>query len=316
MLFEDAYKNYLKLGTRHLKKQSLETFAKNFNLHILPYFEKTNIYTLTKIDFLEWKNIIINFNYSNSFNNSLYVCFNSFIQFCNDYYNLEHNYLRELGNFKRKIEEKKTDFYTLKEFNQFIINVDDIVYKSFFEFMFYVGTRPGETFALRFSDLEGDIVHIRHNLTSKGGRVLDTPKNQSSVRKIKLDKKLYKQIFKLKKYYTKKYNTECFDFYIFGGNKPLAPTTVNRVKLKACKKSNIRPITLHQFRHSNATLLISYGIMPNIVSSRLGHSKISTTLDMYVHSSLDKEKRVANTLNSIRFKTFAKNFKSILKHYF
>lgn len=313
MLFEDAYENYLKLGTKHLKKQSLETFSKNFNLHILPYFEKSNIYTLTKIDFLEWKNTIINFNYSNSFNNNLYVCFNNFLQFCCDYYDLEHNYLKELGNFKKKIEEKKTDFYTLTEFNQFIKNVDDIIYKSFFEFMFYVGTRPGETFALRFSDLDNNIVHIRHNLTSKGGRILDSPKNQSSIRDIQLDKQTYKNLCKLKKYYTKKYNKECFDFYIFGGIKPLAPTSVNRFKLKACKKSNIRPITLHQFRHSNATLLINNGVMPNIVSSRLGHSKISTTLDIYVHSSLDKEKRVVNTLNSIRFKTFSKNFKSILK---
>ncbi len=313
MRFEYAYKQYEILGMRHLKKQSLETFCKNFNLHILPYFKDKDIFSLTKIDFLEWKNTIIDFNFSNSFNNSLYVCFNSFIQFCCDYYNLEYNYLKELGNFKRKIEEKKIDFYTLKEFKLFISNVDNIVYKSFFEFMFFVGTRPGETFALRFSDLENDIISIRHNLTSKGGRTLDTPKNQSSMRKIKLDRRMYKQLCKLKKYYTKKYNNECFDYYIFGGKNPLSPTTVNRYKKNACSKSNLRTITLHQFRHSNATLLISNGIMPNIVSKRLGHSKISTTLDIYVHSSLDKEKSVVTTLNSIRFKTFCKNFKSILK---
>lgn len=314
MRFEDAFKEYLILGTKHLKKQSFESFSKNFNLHILSYFKDEDIFKLSKIDFLKWKNYIIEKNFSNSYNNTLYVEFNSFIKFCCLYYNLEHNYIQEIGNFKRKYEEKKTDFYTLKEFNQFIKCVDDNVYNQFFNLLFFTGTRPGEAMALRFSDLFEEYIYIRHNLTTKGGRILDTPKNHSSIRKIIIDKKLYKSLCKLKKYYIEKYNIRNFDYFIFGGIKPLSPTSINRIKLKACSKANIRPITLHQFRHSHATLLINNGIMLNEVSRRLGHSKTSTTLDIYIHTNLEQEKRIYNILNSIRFKSFSKNFKSIFKH--
>ena len=107
-------------------------------------------------------------------------------------------------------------------------------------------------------------------------------------------------ILKLKNCYTAVND----DYFVFGGPKPLAPTTINRYKKKACSKAKIRPITLHQFRHSHATLLLNNGIVLHEISKRLGHSKTSTTLDIYTHSSLTQEKRVLKTLNSLRFSIF------------
>ncbi len=46
------------------------------------------------------------------------------------------------------------------------------------------------------------------------------------------------------------------DYYIFGGIKPLAPTTIDRYKLKACNKANLKPITQYEFRHSYTTRMI------------------------------------------------------------
>jgi len=134
-------------------------------------------------------------------------------------------------------------------------------------------------------------------MTSKGGRILDTTKNRSSNRTIILNRLLVKQIYKLKKYYVKLYNCDVFDYYVFGGKKPLSPTSVNRCKFKTCLLANIRPITLHQFRHSHATLLLNNNIPITEISRRLGHSKTSTTLDVYVHSNFMQEKRVLRTLN-------------------
>ena len=195
------------------------------------------------------------------------------------------------------------------------------MYKQFFTFMFFCGTRPGETFALRFSDLEDNIIHIRYNLTTKGGRTFDTPKNQSSIRDIKIDNKLKRDLLNLKKNYYGKYKVPDSDLFIFGGIKPLSPSSCNRRKKKASQMANLRPITLHQFRHSHATLLLSNGIMLNEVSRRLGHSKTSTTLNVYCHTSLEEEKKSIKTLNSLRFNLFAleSNFniiKSIFKHFF
>ena len=85
--------------------------------------------------------------------------------------------------------------------------------------MFFTGTRPGETFALQFKDIKGDYVSINKTLTSHNGREFDTPKSYNSIREVKLDKKLKKDILDLKK----KYNGWNQDYFIFGGSKPLAP---------------------------------------------------------------------------------------------
>jgi integrase len=106
---------------------------------------------------------------------------------------------------------------------------------------------------------------------------------------------------KLKKVYFASYNNFNDNFFVFGGEKPLAPTSIDRYKKKACDKANIRPITQHQFRHSHATLLVDNGFPITTVSKRLGHSKVSTTLDYYVHNSSANEKRVVATLNFLRF---------------
>lgn len=166
--------------------------------------------------------------------------------------------------------------------------------------MFFCGTRPGEAMALQFKDLQGDYITINKTITSHNGREFDYPKTISSIRKIKIDKVLKKDLLALKNIYA-----NCnSDYFIFGGLKPLSPTTINRYKKRACNNANIRPITLHQFRHSHATLLVNKGILINEVSRRLGHSNVSTTLNVYVHSNLLQEKRVQNTLNRLRFKFF------------
>jgi len=317
MNFEEVYNEYLIYAKKQHKKESFNCLSSIFKSRILPYFNNKDLFSLTKKDILEWTLKIEECNFSNNYNRNCYYAFHNFLEYCVDFLNFPKNYLKEIGKFKKKIEQDKSDFYTLKEFKQFIKYVDDPIYKQFFNFMFYTGCRPGETMALQFKDIKDDYISINKTITSHNGREFDTPKTYSSIRKIKLDKKLKKDILNLKKIYV-----SCNDdYFIFGGCKPLAPTTINRHKLKACEIANIRPITLHQFRHSHATLLVNNNILINEVSKRLGHSDVSITLNTYVHTDLSQEKRVYNTLNSMRFNFFNslsstfKNFISILKHF-
>jgi len=73
-----------------------------------------------------------------------------------------------------------------------------------------------------------------------------------------------------------------YDYFVFGGLKPLAPTTVDRNKKNACNKAKLFEITQHEFRHSFATRMIRKKPI-NYVSKTMGHSRISTTLDVYTH---------------------------------
>lgn len=296
MLFESAYERFkIYVRNRH-KKQGFYNIYHDFEFRILPYFKNKDIYSLAKVDMLKWQDEILNLNFSNAYNKRLYYVFNNFLDFCVKYFDLQNDLLRSVGSFPKKIENKKYDYYTYDEFIKFINCVDNPIYKAYFEFMFFTGTRPGEAMALRFCDINGYYVNISHNIHRKGDRELDTPKNQSSIRSIAITDEIKKILLDLKCFYS-----NCDDYYfVFGGLKPLAPTSIDRAKKRACDKANLRVITQHQFRHSHATFLLNNNIPINEISRRLGHSKISTTLDIYCHNDLSHEKRVLAILSSLK----------------
>ena len=320
MSFEQAYNEWKIYASKRHKKESFESLNRDFNCKILPYFRNTNINNLSEIDILRWKDELISFEYSKKYLSKIYYIFCIFMDYCCLYYNLKENIVRSVGNFKVPARKKASDFYTREEFDLFITGFDNIIYKSFFTLMFYTGTRPSEAMALKFSDFNGKYISINKSIERRGNREFCTTKNIYSDRDIILCKRVIKCILELKKYYKIKYGKFSEDYFIFGGVKPLSGTSIDRYKLKACEKVNIRPITQHQFRHSYATYLLSKGIPLNTISKLLGHSSIDTTARVYIHQDLTQEKRVLNTLNSYNFsfQNFNRDFKrkiSILKHF-
>lgn len=283
MTFDEVYKEYLEYASKRHKKQGFDTITKNFKLHILPYFKGKIINKLTKFDIISWQNIIYDKNFSNNFNRNLYYEFSAFMNYCVLYEYIKDNIVLQVDNFKKKFEVKKRKTYNLLQYFRFDFFMNDFVIKQYFHFMYFYGTRPSEAMALRFLDLDNFTLHIVHSIHRKGKRELDTPKNQSSVRDIKITIFMLFRIWLLKRYYKKIFGHCCNDYFIFGGKKPLSPTTIDRRKKEACDKAKLFCITQHEFRHSYATHKIRIGKPINEVSKSMGHSTVSMTVDVYLH---------------------------------
>ena len=320
-LFLDVYDDYMLYARKKQKNQSFSSMKYKFDLHVLPYFKDMFLENITSKIILEWEEHILTFNFSNNQNRNLYYILSGFFEYCSVFLGFDKKIISNVGCFKRNYEDKKSDYYTLEEFYQFIsgFTKEDYVFKQFFTLMFFTGLRPGEAMALKFKDLSNGYINVSKTIESHGKRDITTPKTYSSNRQVKIDRKLERDLLKLRKVYEDKVIPFNDDLFLFGATKPLSPSTINRRKEKACERSCIRPITLHQFRHSHATMLHNMGIPITEISRRLGHSKVSTTLDVYSHTDLTQEKRVFDTLNSIRFNFFSSmkyKFKSILKRIF
>ncbi len=287
--FISAFKEYESFASKRHKDQGYQTHIRNLKLHVIPYFYNVNdISKLTKKDIINWQDIILDKHFSNSFNSNLYYSFSSFIKFCMNYDYVEENIVLNAGNFTKKIEKKGHEVYTLFEFRRFRRQLDNYIHKQFFNFMFFCGTRPSEALGLRFCDIDKNKVSINHNLQRRGSRKLDTPKNQSSLRIFKINCLMRFRLWKLKRYYKKEYGSFDNSYYVFGGKKPLSTSTLDRHKRQACIKANLKEITQHEFRHSYATRMIHLGTPIDYVSRNMGHSRVSTTVDVYLH----QEKRI------------------------
>ena len=68
---------------------------------------------------------------------------------------------------------------------------------------------------------------------------------------------------------------------------------------RGCKLSGVKRIRIHDIRHSHASLLINQGCDALILANRLGHEKVSTTLNIYSHLFPHKQTELLSVLEGL-----------------
>lgn len=83
--------------------------------------------------------------------------------------------------------------------------------------------------------------------------------------------------------------------------KPMHPDSPTDWLANFAKRHDLPPIHPHKFRHTQASLLISEGVDILTVSKRLGHAKVSTTLDIYSHVLAKSDRQASDALDALIF---------------
>jgi integrase len=65
------------------------------------------------------------------------------------------------------------------------------------------------------------------------------------------------------------------------------------------KVAKVRKIKFHGLRHTCATLALEAGVPPKVVQERLGHTKISMTLDTYAHAVEGMQQQAADRIGAV-----------------
>ncbi len=160
----------------------------------------------------------------------------------------------------------------------------------------YTGLRIGEICGLKWSDIDfvKSILTVRRTVqrirTGIHGTklIIDTPKSHSSQRSIPIPKFLMDILRKFRG------NN---DFYILSGNtKVTEPRTMQRKFKSILKKADLPSINYHSLRHMFATNCIKIGFDVKTLSEILGHASVETTLNRYVHSSMERKTQCMNLL--------------------
>lgn len=158
------------------------------------------------------------------------------------------------------------------------------------------GLRIGEICALKWSDInvtDGTItvnrtierIYIIEGERKHTELVINTPKTKNSCREIPMNRELLAMMKPLKKVVNG-------DFYVLTNDEhPTEPRTYRNYYNRLIEKIGIPHLKYHGLRHSFATRCIEAGCDYKTVSVLLGHSNISTTLDLYVHPNMEQKKR-------------------------
>lgn len=164
----------------------------------------------------------------------------------------------------------------------------------------YTGARKGEINALKWSDIDGNVLHIRRSLTQKlrGEDVETSPKNRSSYRDLQIPAPLMIVLSEQRKLQAADSRfTE--DFRVCGGVRALRDASIELRNTAYSKAAGLPHIRIHDFRHTHASLLANEGINIQEVARRLGHSNVETTWQTYAHLYPREEERAVRVLDRI-----------------
>ena len=154
------------------------------------------------------------------------------------------------------------------------------------------GLRRGEFLALRWTDvdLEGGQVTVNQAIEqTKEGLRFKTPKTDRSRRNVALPSFVVEILQAHKREQAEMrlklgpaYENNNLVFPRLDGT-IWPPDSFSTTFASFVRRSKLPHVRLHDLRHSHATQLLLQGVHPKVVSERLGHSKVSITLDTYSH---------------------------------
>ncbi len=291
----------VKEATRHTNLEVLR--------RIFPKIGNKKINLITK-DYLQRFIRELESKYSEAYVSAIYYAINKVFKYAllKDY--IQINPLSKVRlRVDRDTVKAEKHFWEPADFERFIKEVQDIEYKAFYTFSFWMGTRRGETLALQWKDVDFDnkSVSIHKTVTKRIKNkdwALTTPKTKNSIRNITMPDVVVDILHTL---YDKQkvmygFNNEVF---LFGYYRPMPEDYPRRymekliIEVNQDTKAKIDRITIHEFRHSHASYLInnmSDQFTVYDIAKRLGDT-VETVLSTYAHQFKNADKKLSDFIN-------------------
>jgi integrase len=186
-----------------------------------------------------------------------------------------------------KVTPKEKHVWTSEQAACFLEKICDHEYYPIFLTLFHYGLRKSESMGLRWRDVDFDNneIHIRfQRLHFNNERHLLPLKTKASLRDLPMSAEIRAVLLDEKAKYDVAGNTDEFVFRN-KADRPVDPSSLGAVFRYLQRTYDMPYITLHEIRHTVATMLKDQGVSPKDAQNYLGHSCISTTLSVYTHTS-------------------------------
>ena len=310
---QDLYNEYMYSIRKEIRESTFDKKRRIIEGNVLPTMAKVKLKDMDAAVLQKWKNTIAQADISTRTKNNYFKEFVAMLNYAAKIGYIEKNTLSALGSFRDPDEiptEGKLQYYTAEQFKTYIrvarqeaeLHNDYIGYAAyvFFCIAYYTGMRKGEINALKWTDIDKDIIHVRRSITQKikGKTEVETPpKNKSSYRDIQMPLPLITILLEHKDRQRAFFGST--KGRVCGGPETLRDTTIENYNKKYSEMAGLPHIRIHDFRHSHASLLANEGINISEIARRLGHADIKMTLNTYSHLYPREEERALNVLNKI-----------------
>jgi integrase len=208
-----------------------------------------------------------------------------------------------------KTKHREMRFYDEAQVSQFLIAAEGCRNEALYYIALYTGMRQAEILGLCWSDVDWKkkSIHVQRQLRRgfRDGELFTSPKSKAGIRTVLLGQNGLAQ---LEAHWQRQYQER-----VIAGNRwqghdlifsssigsPLDHSNLNKDFKRIINLAGLPDIRFHDLRHSSASLMLNHGIPPIIASRRLGHSRVSITLDTYGHLITDLQNEAAELLDEL-----------------
>lgn len=250
--------------------------------------------------------------YSKRYVEKIFYCGNTMFNYGLTKELIDKNPLTGVERDKRPNEmPKEMLFWEPHEFEKFIVNVDDIMWKTFFSTLYMMGIRRGECIALTWKDIDLNKrtmdIHKTSSAKERNKKVkYTTPKTKNSYRIITIPDALL-SLLKEWKSVESTFSGFSENSFVFGNDLPLPAENIRRNFIRYIKLTNdklrdeekIQQIRIHDLRHSHASYLINNmekGFSDYDIAKRLGDT-LETLHNTYAHWFKTKDSKIIDFMN-------------------
>lgn len=301
---------------KNLEKTTCQAYRLVFESHIKPYFKDLKLTELQPIHLQKYYNYLLTSGRKGKNKKSAGLSSNTVykhhanIRKCLDYALKMQLVARNVALSVEPPKKKKYQgkAYNEKQLQKLIKVTEGEPIQVAIMLAVGLGLRRGEVCGLKWEhiDFENGVVNIIATRTRTTGKEIEKgTKNKSSTRTLPLPKFLADYLKKVKRQ-QKEQKLLCGKGYsdsgyvcVWADGTPLKVDYISRRFSEIINKYGLEKIRFHDLRHTNATLLLSKGVNIKWISEWLGHSNITTTMDIYSHVTKQMKKEVAKELDNI-----------------
>ena len=268
-------------------------------------------YPIKEIDTLTIKKYLndVEAKGSKSTSHRVYLLLASFFEYANGYF-IDKNPMIKVSMPKYEPQSTKK-YYTPDEvsiIDKKLIDNDEFIYL----FALYTGLREGEILALKLNDIDikNKTINVdktlnRVKIDGQNKAVEGPPKTKASLRSVPIKDSLipllerhnFVEMTKFNKLGLKRDKNSYF--FSNSQGRSLRGDRLNQSWKSTQVKIGIAPIKFHSLRHTYCTLLARAGVRLEVAAKLMGHDKIETTAEIYIHVSKEDKKEAVEAINSI-----------------
>lgn len=282
---KELLEEVLKTKSRTLKRKTLTTYQLTSKNWIIPYFKGKFVSQIKPLDIKKFQDMLLDNGLGKFSLNTTRGLLREVFNLAIIDGTIENNPINIMPRPKTKPSKYKQKPCSLDEIDLLLENSTGEM-RNFLGISFFTGMRSGELLALKWEDVDFKTETISITKTISAGYINEA-KTASSMRDIEMTDQA-KEFFLKQRLLTGLKNT-----YIFlnrKGTYHFSNQTFNVRFKKLLKRLNLEERSVHNTRHTFASIMLNNGIETLWVSNMLGHSNVTVTLSIYTHYMPKKEK--------------------------